>query len=161
MFPTLGHPPRYVLMGGNHPRKPSDDRKSLFPRLWHQKLAWEHVSHTRSSSHMCFDGGKHPRKPSDVIFPTVVAPGVKPRVVALPHQSIIFLGPTQWAPGPKQWVGCLIWGHIYICSLHKYNSKYKLNLCKGCRAYSPNIYKNWAAAAGRASQNIQETTYIL
>ena len=53
------------------------------------------------------------------------------------------------APGPKQWVGCLIWGHIYICSLHKYISKYDPNLYNCCRAYSPNIYKNWAAAATR------------
>jgi hypothetical protein len=62
-------------------------------------------------------GRKYPRKPSDVIFPTAVAPGVKPGIVGHPHQSIIFLGPRQWAPGPKQWVGRLVWSYIYICSL--------------------------------------------
>ena len=30
-FPTLDHPPRYVLMGGEHPGKPSDGRKMIFP----------------------------------------------------------------------------------------------------------------------------------
>ena len=32
-FPTLGHPPRCILMGGEHPEKPSD---GYFPQLWHQ-----------------------------------------------------------------------------------------------------------------------------
>ena len=32
-FPTLAHPPRYVLMGGKCPEKPSDGRKWCFPRL--------------------------------------------------------------------------------------------------------------------------------
>jgi len=33
-FPTLGHPPRCILMGGEYPEKPSD---GYFPQLWH----WE------------------------------------------------------------------------------------------------------------------------
>ena len=45
VFPTLAHPPRYVLMGREHPRDPNDGRKPLFPHLWHQKQAWESVSH--------------------------------------------------------------------------------------------------------------------
>ena len=30
-FPTLDHPPKIVLMGGEHPEKPSDGREMTFP----------------------------------------------------------------------------------------------------------------------------------
>jgi len=57
------------------------------------------------------------RKPTDVIFPTVVAPGVRPGVVGPPPSIHHFPRPKTVGPGPKQWTGRLAWGYIYKCSL--------------------------------------------
>ena len=35
VFPTLDHPPRDELTGGEYPERPSDNRNQYFPQLWH------------------------------------------------------------------------------------------------------------------------------